>query len=469
MRLRTRQSPSSQPRTTVVGRPGRSLELCFPTHEGALIGSELEKPPVRGCERSVLALVGLTRMPNRDSILVRKVVVIPEDAYFPMRAGSAWSPLVTGAALSRGMQMRAGLLLVHAHPGDDAPRLSGTDRTSFEQLLPRCLDLLPEWPHGSVVIGDRGAVGGLAWLPGSRPGNLTAVDSARWIGSPIVRSPPLPMRTPRRATVYDRQEMLIGSEGQSMLGQATLGVVGLGGGGSHMVQQAAHMGFGRLVLVDPDRVEETNLSRLVGAGPSDVGRLKTEVMADLVRRINPDVAVDLCSERLPSAESIERVKACDLLVVAVDSHTARSEVQKVAWRYLLPLIDVGFGTRVRDDDGSGRIEAIAGHVHVYLPGGPCMWCSDLVTEAKLAEERGGHAVPYIEGVAAPQVIHFNGLLASQAMVEAMQVATGFLPFTGRPGFYLYRGMTGEMVRFFPERRQDCPICETELGAGDTVW
>lgn len=98
-----------------------------------------------------------------------------------------------------------------------------------------------------------------------------------------------------------------------------------------------------------------------------------------------------------------------------------------------------------------------------------MWCSDLVTEEKLSEERGGNAVPYVVGVSAPQVIHFNGLLASQAMVEAMQLVTGFIDDSERTGFLTYRGMRGEVVQAVPSRRPDCSTCATELGAGDTVW
>lgn len=456
-------------RRRIPRAPRRIAEIRLPTKEGALIRAELAKPLVRGCERSVLALIGLAKTTDHDCILVRQVVPIPDEAYFPMREGAAWSPLVTGQALSQGMRLGAGLLLIHAHPGSKAPRLSITDHVSFQTLLPRCIDLLPNRPHGSIVLGNGGAIGGLIWLPGRPPTEVVEVGEARWLKSPVVRHPQPPRLRPRRFAIYDRQEMLIGPDGQSLLSQTTLGVVGLGGGGSHIVQQAAHMGFGRLILIDPDRVEDTNLSRLVGAGPSDTGRLKTEVMEDLVRRVNPDVTVDTCAERFPSAAAIESVKECDILVSALDSYTARAEVQKVAWRFLIPLIDIGLGIRVNDDGALRRAMAIAGHMHVYLPGGPCMWCSDLVTEEKLSEERGGNAVPYVVGVSAPQVIHFNGLLASQAMVEAMQLVTGFIDDSERTGFLTYRGMRGEVVQAVPSRRPDCSTCATELGAGDTVW
>ena len=451
------------------GSARRSVELCIPIQEGHGIKEELAKPFVNGCERSVLALIGLSRTSELDRVLVRGLIPIPDDAYFDTGGGSAWSPLVTGQALSQGMQTRAGLLLIHSHPGSETPRLSLTDRESFDLLLPRCIDLLPSWPHGSVVLGDDRAVGGRIWLPGDHPDWVRDVTKVTWLGSPLIQRPtPLDLRSPS-PRIFSRQVLLIGREGQNLVRRTTVGIIGLGGGGSHIVQQAAHMGFGRLVLIDPDRVEQTNLSRLIGAGPADVGRLKTDVMSDLVRRINPGVAVVPCAERLPTSASIELAKTCTFLVSAVDSYTARNEVLKVAWRHLLPMIDIGFGATVRDGGASRLVESAAGHVHTYIPGGPCVWCSDLVSEEKLEEERAGQAVPYVEGVAAPQVVHFNGLLASQAMVEAMQLVTGFLPVADRTGFLVYRAITGELVRSAPERRQGCPTCGGELGAGDTVW
>ena len=61
----------------------------------------------------------------------------------------------------------------------------------------------------------------------------------------------------------DRQSFL-GATSEQKLAGLTMGLVGLGGGGSHVAQQLAHLGIGRFVLVDPDVVEETNLNRLVG-------------------------------------------------------------------------------------------------------------------------------------------------------------------------------------------------------------
>lgn len=67
---------------------------------------------------------------------------------------------------------------------------------------------------------------------------------------------------------------MFGARGQAVLREMAVAVVGAGGGGSLLVQMLGHLGIGRIVVIDYDVVDETNLSRIVGAGPGDVGRLK---------------------------------------------------------------------------------------------------------------------------------------------------------------------------------------------------
>ena len=68
---------------------------------------------------------------------------------------------------------------------------------------------------------------------------------------------------------HDRQSFL-GSTSEQHLSGLTVGILGLGGGGSHVVQQLAHLGVGGYVIADPDLIDETNLNRLVGGTRADV-------------------------------------------------------------------------------------------------------------------------------------------------------------------------------------------------------
>ena len=448
------------------------VELRIPVTEGKTIIDELAKPFVNGCERSALALTGVSRLGDRIVVLIRRVVTIPDDAYFPTPEGSAWSPSVTSYALSEGMGLKAGLLLVHAHPGSTTPDLSSTDRHSFEVLLPRCLDLIPSRPHGSVVLGDDHSVGGRIWIPGDAPGLPHALGRVTWLGTPRILSAKVKPTLPPRIHSFDRQDLLIGSYGQAILHGSTIGIVGLCGGGSHIAQQAAYMGIGRLVLIDDEVVEESNLSRMVGAVPSDVGRPKTAIISEMIARINPDIVVNLVDKTFPSADGIEALKGCDLVVSCVDGYRARHELQTFSWRQLIPLIDIGMGAELAGGSGPVGVKSVNGHVHFYRPGGPCMWCTDLLSQAKLDAEDILDVTGYVRGVPSPQVVNFNGILASWAMVELLQYMTGFLPESPDhrlTGFVVYDGVSRSIRQLLPGRDPRCRMCQFELGAGDPDW
>ncbi|MBL7487428.1 ThiF family adenylyltransferase [Frankia sp. AgW1.1] len=86
---------------------------------------------------------------------------------------------------------------------------------------------------------------------------------------------------------------MFGPESQRRLDELTVAVVGVGGAGSLIVQGLAHVGVGRLVLVDPDVVDETSLARLVGARPQDArrGTAKVDVARRTARAVNPGLKV----------------------------------------------------------------------------------------------------------------------------------------------------------------------------------
>lgn len=83
---------------------------------------------------------------------------------------------------------------------------------------------------------------------------------------------------------YSRNLGLLGANGQMNVRNTRVGIVGVGGLGSHVIQQLAYLGTRQFVVVDQDLVELSNLNRLVGARPSDVGSLKVDVAVRVISR-----------------------------------------------------------------------------------------------------------------------------------------------------------------------------------------
>jgi len=192
------------------------------------------------------------------------------------------------------------------------------------------------------------------------------------------------------------------------------GIVGLGGGGSHVVQQLAHIGIGAYVTADPDIVEETNLNRLVGAIATDVDNAtpKVDVATRLIRAVNP--AANVIPIPLRWQEKPESFRDCDVIFGCVDGYVERDELERMARRFLIPYVDIGM-----DVHKLGTRYLISGQVAISIPGEPCLWCMGLLTEELLTQE----AERYGEAGDRPQVIWPNGILASTAIGLFIQLLT----------------------------------------------
>src|SRR5208337_4539720 len=85
----------------------------------------------------------------------------------------------------------------------------------------------------------------------------------------------------------------LGRNSAAILNECTIAVVGLGGGGSHVVQQFAYTGDGHFLLYDGDEVETSNLNRLIGASPEDahLRTPKVAVAERCIRSVNPEAMV----------------------------------------------------------------------------------------------------------------------------------------------------------------------------------
>lgn len=211
----------------------------------------------------------------------------------------------------------------------------------------------------------------------------------------------------------DRQSFL-GLDSDDRLARLTVGIVGLGGGGSHVAQQLSHVGVGSFVLVDDDRIDETNLNRLVGGTRADVEceTLKVDIAARVIRAVNPRAKVVPIAMKWQ--EAMDRLGNCDVIFGCVDNVRGKDELEAFCRRMLMPYLDQGMD--VHSHDGGFFI---GGQVVLSMPGAPCLRCLGVVTEGALEEEGRNYGA----AGGKPQVVWPNGVLASTAVALFMQVVT----------------------------------------------
>jgi molybdopterin/thiamine biosynthesis adenylyltransferase len=214
---------------------------------------------------------------------------------------------------------------------------------------------------------------------------------------------------------HQRQSFL-GPSSEEILKSLRVAIVGLGGGGSHIAQQLAHVGVGNLYLFDFDVIDKegSNLNRLVGATEADVkaGTLKVEIAKRLITGIDSTIKVFPFNSSWQDNHKI--LRQCDVIFGCVDSLLERRDLEAAARRFLIPYIDIGMDVHELKNHF-----VIGGQVVLSMPGQPCMRCLGILREDNLAAE----AAKYGAAGSRPQVIWSNGVLASAAVGVLIQMVT----------------------------------------------
>src|SRR6185437_15986105 len=158
---------------------------------------------------------------------------------------------------------------------------------------------------------------------------------------------------------YTRQSILpeVGAAGQARLRAARVLVIGAGGLGSAVLQYLAVAGVGRLIIVDHDRVEESNLHRQPIYRMGDIGALKAQAARQALVAANPEVGVEAVCERLTPSNAARLIAEADLVVDAADSFAVTYVVNDVCLRVGKPLI-------------SASVLGLSGYVGAFCGGAP---------------------------------------------------------------------------------------------------
>jgi molybdopterin/thiamine biosynthesis adenylyltransferase len=258
-------------------------------------------------------------------------------------------------------------------------------------------------------------------------------------------------------TRYDRQVRAFGKTGQGILESMRIGIVGLGGTGSIVLQQLLHLGIRDLLLIDPDTIEETNLNRLVGATPLDVGYPKVTVAEAWAHKINPNVKIEVRQGSVLRASVAQLLADTDFTFCCTDSHGSRVVLNQLAYQYLVPMIDMGVVIAAHND----IITHVAGRVQMLSPGLACLTCGNQLDSEQVRRDMltdfERQADPYILGQQepAPATISLNGTVASLAVTMFLNSAIG-IPGSAR--FLNYNAMSGTTRPVVSSPHPTCIVC-----------
>ncbi|MEZ0346782.1 MAG: HesA/MoeB/ThiF family protein [Infirmifilum sp.] len=240
------------------------------------------------------------------------------------------------------------------------------------------------------------------------------------------------MLTDEELTRYDRQIRVWGVEAQEKLKKSTVAIFGLGGLGSPVATYLVAAGVGRVILIDSEKVELSNLNRQFLHWTSDIGSFKVESAFAKLRKLNPDVKIDIINKRINTLDdALEIIREADIVVDCLDNWKTRFLINEACVKLSKPLIHAA-------------IRGLYGQLMVVIPrAGPCLRC---IFPENIQEEKH---LP----VAGPTA----GFLGSLEALEALKILTGHgeIPI-GR--LFIFDGARSSFEVLKVSRREDCPVC-----------
>jgi sulfur-carrier protein adenylyltransferase/sulfurtransferase len=261
-------------------------------------------------------------------------------------------------------------------------------------------------------------------------------------------SPAESLTVPRSAAPSDflSEEMLrygrhfqlpgMGPEGQAKLKGSRVLLVGVGGLGSPAALYLAAAGVGTLGVVDPDRVELSNLQRQVLHGTADIGRPKSESAEERIHDINPHVTVERFDARLTSDNALDIMGSFDVVIDGSDNFPTR---------YLVNDASVILGI----PDVYGSVHRFEGQVSVFASDdGPCYRC--LFRDPPPAGLIPDCAQAGVLGV-------LPGLIGTLQATETLKLLLGLgEPLVGK--LLLIDSLSMKFRTISIQRDPDCPTC-----------
>jgi hypothetical protein len=444
-----------------------------------------------GDEHGAVIAAGVTRSERGVRLLAREIF-LAEDGVDFVPSKRSYRRLTAAFVNDKIRYCRdhgLAYLAVHNHGGLDSVVFSDDDLRSHERGYPALLDIGRGIPVGALVFA-REAVAGDLWTPDRvrRP-----LVEAVVLGPRLVRLYDRPReQAPGRPEAYDRAARLYGDAGQQLLGELKVGVIGCGGVGMILVGLLARLGVGWLVVVDPERVELSNLSRLPEATRLDamawltgerrpgwaralgrrLARPKVRVAARIARRAPASIRFDAIRGDVADAHVARRLRDCDVLLLAADSQQARVVFNALVHQFLIPGIQIGSKIELRAD---GQIGDVFSVLRPVRPTSGCLWCNGAINPTALAAEaltpRQRAAQRYLPQVVAPSVVTLNAIGAAQAANDLMLAVTGLTNDEGRHHRYDFV-REHRLRRDRPRHDPACPDCgngpASRLARGDSI-
>lgn len=248
---------------------------------------------------------------------------------------------------------------------------------------------------------------------------------------------------------------------QERIANATVMVVGAGAIGNELIKDLSLLGIGRILVVDMDQIENTNLTRSVLYRAKDVGHYKAEVAAERASEMNPDVKAKAFVANIIDDVGLGVFRRMNAVLGGLDNREARLAINQSCYKVNRPWID-------------GAIEVLNGFARVFTPpDGACYECTMTETDWKLINKRKSCALLTHEQMAEgkiPTTPTSSAIIAGvqvQELLKLLHSDRGLPTLAGK--CYVFNGLTHDSYVVEYQRKPDCMSHDTYDPIEERSW
>jgi len=384
-----------------------------------------------GDGRESAAIVLCSRVPRPRRRLLAKHVMLVPNAACKRRASDqiTWPGEYLEQAIDLAESGELTMILIHSHPGNQLD-FSPVDDLSDRMVLPSLFQAVDTF-HGTAIMVPDGTVRARLY---DKSMECETVDLVSVVGDDLRYWWGDAPRNGARA-----RPIAFTSEMTDELHRLTAVVIGVSGTGSPVAEQLGRLGFGHIILIDPDHVEKRNLNRILNSSLQDVEDeiFKVHMFAAAIARYREACVVHPVTASLATREAVLAASQADVIFCCTDTVEARYLADLICSIFLIPLFDVGVVIPTKQVDGHAQIIEAYGRVDYVQPGGASLLDRGVYTPASLEAEYLKGAAPgalrdrinagYLPGAneEAPAVISLNMRAASICLSEFINRAYSF--------------------------------------------
>ena len=408
---------------------------------------------------------------TRTSALVSHLI-FPKNGEHDLHGNTSFDSSYLTRVVKLACEKEAGLAFLHNHLTDGWQGMSTADVIAErDRISPPTR--ASGYPLVGLTLGTDGSWSARFWLWSGNSFNRFWCDKVRVVGRTLnITFNDRKIPPPRRRAKLQRTIDTWGEGLQRDISRLRIGVVGVGSVGCMVAESLARIGIQNLVLIDPDKIEEHNLDRLLYAGEGNVGEYKVEFAALHLKNSATAENFQIQTYRALIQEKRAYLAAldCDVLFAAVDRPLPKDLLNRIAYTHCIPVI---FGGVYIDNKPDGALGQAAWSTAVVGFGRRCLRCDGQYTTSDVAVELDGSLddPSYIrqavgsDSQANQNVFPFSANLASFMVIEMVRLvaAENWWPDTG--GKLHYSMIPG---RLHVEREQcgvNCSVQES-IARGD---